>query len=538
MQITDNQDCATAYARVHALLDAEQPGDAIAFAETCTGPAVLVNQVLALACTYRGAGRHDRETLRRGAELWRDAGAERNSTLGYNLAVTELDLWELAVEEQGLVSALEGHRSHLQNARTLLRRSGDDETVSTEIRVQALTNLANSYDSMGRDVDALAAYERALAVDPAFGMALGNKALTLLGIAPFAQEHQAALLAEALDGFDAALNDRNRILEIGGTRALECFEEGRAQIKPPDDHDGAPVVDRQRPEWSDPYLGWCAQHALFLHVSLRCLSESYEELDPLFFGGITVGIGDDEQRHAKDLLDAFNAVKQDYIAARYLLWLGDGHGNPIREHAAAVSGRAGFLDTLRYARWGVRTGVAVQAFAAATNLLDKVACLVHLYYGTSRRTTGISFRYLWHPRGNPNRPAVMDAELADDAASRGLRALCDLSCDLEVDSPLNRLVERRHSATHRFLTVHSMDPGVEAVDGDWLDRVQWSELIDGALQLLTTARSAVIYLARTIDLAEQKADEARRVKAEDEGKPLLIPPLPTSRAVTENAEFD
>ena len=83
-----------------------------------------------------------------------------------------------------------------------------------------------------------------------------------------------------------------------------------------------------------------------------------------------------------------------------------------------------------------------------------------------------------------------------------------------------------------------MDHGVELADGDWLDRVEWSELIDGALQLLTTARSAVIYLARTIDLAEQKADEARRAKAEDEGKPLLIPPLPSFRAVTENAEFD
>jgi hypothetical protein len=130
-------------------------------------------------------------------------------------------------------------------------------------------------------------------------MALGNKALTLLGIAPFTREHQATLLAEALDGFDAALKDRDRILEIGGTHALECFEQGHARINLPDDYDGEPLADRDRSEWGDLYLGWCAQHALFLHVSLRCLSESYEELDPLFFGGITVGIGDDEQRHAK-----------------------------------------------------------------------------------------------------------------------------------------------------------------------------------------------------------------------------------------------
>jgi len=362
VEITDNDAFAAAYARVHALLDAERPADAIAFAETCTGHPVLVIQIRALACTYRGAILHDRETLLRGAELWRTAGAEEDSALGYNLAVTELDLWKLAIEEQGFVPALEGFRSHLQDARTLLRRAGDDETLPAERRVQALTNLANCFDSMGRDVDALAAYERALAIDPRFGMAAGNKALTLLGIAPFVREHQATLLAEALDAFDAALKDRDRILEIGGSHALECFERGRARINPPDDYDGKLLADRDRSGWQDPYLGWCAQHALFLHVSLRCLSETYDELDPLFFGGITVGISDDEQRRAKDLLDAFNAVKPDYVAARYLLWLADGEGNPIREHAAAVSGRTGFLDSLRYARWGVRTGIAVQAF--------------------------------------------------------------------------------------------------------------------------------------------------------------------------------
>jgi hypothetical protein len=90
-------------------------------------------------------------------------------------------------------------------------------------------------------------------------------------------------------------------------------------------------------------------------VSLPCLSEDYEELDALYFSGIVVGLDDAEQRQAKDFIDAFNALKQDFIAARYLLWLADGDESPIREHAAAITARAGYLDTLRYARWGTRT---------------------------------------------------------------------------------------------------------------------------------------------------------------------------------------
>jgi hypothetical protein len=151
------------------------------------------------------------------------------------------------------------------------------------------------------------------------------------------------------------------------------------------------------------------------------LSESYEELDPLFFEGVTAGLGEGEQRRVKDLVDAFNAVKQDFIAARYLLWLASGDESPIREHAAATSQRAGFLDSLMYARWGVRTGIAVQAFAAATNLLDKVACLVHRTtaravrrprrrsdtygIGAPRRTSRTSWMSNW-PTNSPTDAAI------------------------------------------------------------------------------------------------------------------------------------
>jgi tetratricopeptide (TPR) repeat protein len=538
VQLTNSDDPSAACDRVRALLDDGRPAEAIAFAEQCTGPERLVEQVLALACTHGGAMLRDRNQLLRGTALWKQAGAYEQTGLGYNLANSELDLWDLAISEHGFVQALQDHRSHLQNARELLRRAGSDEQLAPAMRVQALTNLANSYDGMGRDVDALAAYEQALALDPDFGMAPGNKALTLLGIAAFAGQHQPTLLVEALEAFDAALQDRERVIHIGGSRALKSFEDGRARIKPPASGETSTGHRDRHAEWRDPYLAWCAQHGLFLHVSMQCLSETYEELDPLFFRGVTVGLSDEEQRRAMDLLDAFNAVKQDYLAARYLLWLADGDSSPIRAHAAAISRRAGFLDSLRYARWGVRTGVAVQAFAAATNLLDKVACLVHLYYRTSRKTTGVSFRYLWHPRTNPNKPDVMDAELADTAETRGLRALCDLSCDLETATPLNELIERRHSATHRFLTVHAMHPGVEADEGDWLDRVEWPDLLDGALRQLKTARSAVIYLARTIDIAESKANDRRRKQAAEDATPVVVPPLPVFRAVSEDSEFD
>jgi tetratricopeptide (TPR) repeat protein len=530
MRISSQQDSATVGKRIRELLDQKQLAEAISFAESCEGPQAVTDQVRASVYTHVGALHKDRAQLESAAALWRRAGAETHNAIGYNLANAELELWELRDRELGFVVAFQEHRAHIRDARTLFRRAGYDEALPLSTRVQALTNLGNSYDRMGRDIDAIAAYDAVLTLDPAFGMALGNKGIALLDVAPFAGSHQPTVSAEGVEALDAALADEKRIIEFGFPTAIEHFRARRARIKT---SPGFVRHPHEQPDWDDPYLRWCAEHGLFLHVSLGCLSEASEEVDPLFFSGVTAGLDDLEQRRAHDLFDAFNALKQDFIAARYLLWLADGRESPIREHAAATAGRTGYLDTLRYARWGPRTGLAIQGFAAASNLLDKVACAVHLYYRTSRKSRTVYFRYLWHPKHDKNKPDVMDPELVDAAPTRGLRALCDLSCDLETASPLNELVDRRHTATHRFLTVHRLPTASEEPAGDWLEHVDWDNLVAGAVTLLGTARSALIYLARMIDIEENRASRKREEDAEASGKPALTPPLPLMRSIPE-----
>ena len=535
MQIANEGDSAAAGRRIRELLDRNEPAEAIAFAESCEGPKQVTDQLRALAYTHAGSMLQDRQRLESATELWRSAGAETHNHIAYNLANAELDLWHLLVRERGYVPALQDDRAHLRDARELLRRAGHDDTLPPHVRIQALTNLGNSYDSEGRDIDAIAAYDEVLTLDPTFGMALGNKGTALLYVAPYAGKHHPTVTAEAVHALDAALADAARIIEFGGTKALEHFRERRERINVGPDF---AAHHREHPKWADPYLRWCAAHGLFLHVSLACLSEDREALDPLFFRSVTVGLGDAEQRRAHDLIDAFNALKQDFIAARYLLWLADGADSPIRAHAAETSARTGYLDTLRYARWGTRTGLAIQAFAAASNLLDKVASAVHLYYRTSRKSRTVYFRYLWHPRPQRNQPDVMDPELVDAAPTRGLRALCDLSCDLETDTQLNALVDRRHTATHRFLTVHRLPGTADEPAGDWLEHVDWGDLVTGAVTLLAAARSALIYLARMIDIEERRAARRREEQATGSGKAILAPPMPLPRSTPEHPEFE
>ena len=527
--LNTTEDLQAARLEVMRQLDAGEFVEAIQFADSVGGSERYVRFLRALAYTHAGRELNDADRLETAIRLWEEATAEPGNRDHYNLANAELNRWELAAKADGFVSALESHRAHLHRARALFVDVGRDPKLPDEVRVQALTNLGNSFDIVGRNADGVEAYREALTLDPDFGMALGNKGVALLGIAPLMQQHVAAGVAEARDDLDAALKDRNRILQIGGPPALEHFEKRRASITVRGSgHDSAAA------SWADPYWRWCAQHNLFLHVSPRCIDPEADAYDPLFFRSVTAGLEDEDQRRVNDLFDAFNAMKQDYAAARYLLWLAEGDASPIREPGAAVSAKTKYLDSLRYARWGARTGVGVQAFAAATNLIDKVACFVHLYFETSRKIRTVSLRNLWHRPPQRNQPIVMDPELAAHLApgafNRGLSALCDLSCDLEQDTPLNDLIERRHSATHRFLTVHSMLLDDDKSTDGCLEQVTWTELIDGALSQLATAHSALIYLAWTIDIAEKPPPSKQSGG--------IIAPMPVFPAQTEHAEFD
>jgi hypothetical protein len=467
--LASNADAQTVLVELRRLIEEDGPQAGVSFAEELEGPDALVHQLHALAYSEAGKRLKDRGLLERSIACCRSLGAEKTAGYAYNLAVTEQALWELAAADDR-VAAFESDRHHLHETRRLYELIVADEAAKGDDRVQAATNLGNSLDHGGRDVDALARYDEALAIRPGFGMARGNRGLMLLGIAPFVGEHQPVLLHEAVLELDAAIAAPEDVAAFGGPSAHAEFARQRSRIKGPESTLAElPASSQLR----DPHLEWCRRQGLLLHPSLRCINNTTDPLDPIFFTGLVLGVSEEEQVRLQDLLDAFGALKQEYVATRYLAWLAEDYDSPIREHASEVSAKVKFFDSLSYARWGVRTGLAALAFAAAMNLLDKVAGFVHLYLGTDR-VRDVYFRTLWHPRSRGG-DDVMDSALADElrAGNRGLLALCDLSCDLDFErkTPLAELVELRHTATHRFLVSHDMLLEGRTPASEWVQRV-------------------------------------------------------------------
>lgn len=93
----------------------------------------------------------------------------------------------------------------------------------------AIVNLGNLYDEIGRPLEAIITYEKVLARTPDFGMAIGNKALAVESLIPIS-EYQAAYLVYAHQLYEQALGYKESITEHGGVHTVHNFASRRDNI--------------------------------------------------------------------------------------------------------------------------------------------------------------------------------------------------------------------------------------------------------------------------------------------------------------------
>jgi len=447
---------------------------------------------------------------------------DRHPTTAYNIANGENACWELVLREEGMVAAIERERKSLHAARRMWEQLGRDSTAEPELRAQALVNAGNSYDNLGRGHEGIRLYDEALDVVPDFAMAHGNRGKALALTLPFAFEHTHAVLAETVAALDAALSSPDDVIQVGGPSALASFQQTRDQLP-----DEVPEHHHEPEVWGDPYLSWCRQHELFLHVSPICLTQDSPLLDSLVFQRLVGSFNDDSLERSDSLLDGLNAIKRDFTTARYLTWLALDPQSTVAEQADELDHRIRLADTLNYGRWGLRTGIAVQSFAATTNLLDKVATFTHAYFETERKPNEVVFRDFWQAPNSKSMDPKFAAAITPPIWNPGLAALCDLANDLRDDTPLAAFVALRHAATHRLVVTHEFEAPEST---GWLERVEWPAFEAASLDQLQLARAAIIYLVRAVDTEEH-------AKSQQYGEDALVP-LPTVDVDADLSQLD
>lgn len=393
---------------------------------------------------------------------------------------------------------------------------------------QILTNLGIQLNDVGRFIEAIEIWDRALAILPNFAMALGSRgtALKHYGLASADRYDQEILLLFAERSFMATAAPgtlwdadypssirryfRDRAREIADRLDLEAiardFDPERGKL------------GRSRSEQE--YRTWCVNRRLFINplndiVDRPVAADDYLMLPPLTVSFDTNGM--------PPVIGLFNQMKQEFAFARLMLFEGCNEAADDRVHYADRGVR--LYNTLDYPSYSVATEKLRTAFRVAYGLLDKVGYFINDYWRLGTPVHRVGFRTVWYKDGE------VRLSLHDRFATYEnwpLLGLFWLSKDLfeekmqQVTNPDAReIFILRNHLEHKYLHIvqgWASALASERSTGDLGISIGSDEFAAKALRLLKLARAAMIYLALAVHREERLAQDGR--------EPTIIAQMP------------
>jgi tetratricopeptide (TPR) repeat protein len=345
--------------------------------------------------------------------------------------------------------------------------------IDTFMRCQILTNLGNILSHIGRFIEAIEYWNKALEIDPSFSMAIGNKgyglvcyALSLydLGHRNYILKNAYSLLKNELDlklvHSEAQKLFRKKINLIASILP-EKFLNKKLDFKKYSLGDSKEEKE---------YRKWCLEKILFLNPLNDLGSFSIAAQDIFNLPNITTGI--DEGPY---YIGFFNQMKQEYVSARYLYYEGINFNKPH------------FSDKDVY----------------LYNTLD------YPIYSLGIEKVKVSFRIVY-------------SLFKENWPLRGLFWLSKdlLSCPdyiKAIDPDAREIAKIRNHLEHKYLKIHDTLWRDTSSDNDFgfnlKDSLAFSmyreEFELKTLKLIKLARAALIYLSLAVHTEEYKRDQEK-----------------------------
>lgn len=419
----------------------------------------------------------------------------------YDIANGYQTMYEIATEDSPAAAYTE--EAKLKSAIKYFEKAGNHPTV--------LTNLGNLYDYIGRPVEAIRLYDKALRIDTEFGMAMGNKALALENLASVTG-YQNVYLIKAYQLYTHALERKESVCEIGGERSVMLFEQAADRIFAAFDKAGkSSMLDTDLTHPHDAsaedskmvsdYKMFCYSHELYLnlHMSDKYVPASVgDELFPI----LHTKTGTDEERYVEDIAFRFNEISEAFMSARLALFQSQTKTNEFSE----ISQQTALINTLDYAASNIYVGYLKMAFKEAYNVLDKIAVLINHYLELENDENAVYFSNVWF-EGADDKGVVSEKILRE----RYLVGLFLLSRDLKGSKQSNL----RNALTHRYVRVYR---GFSGPKGTYT----FEELTESTIELLYLVRCAITYLSTFITRKE-------RVKSTPGDNLIVTMPLSSSQ---------
>lgn len=397
--------------------------------------------------------------------------------------------------------------------RSAVTRPGFEELHPTR-RCQILTNLANLLNTVGRFVEALEHWDRALGINPHFGMALGNRgyALERYGRALYNKADKAVFLREAHEALATALSpEANYEATYDDAKAFFAKEKDRIET----------VVEVQKvPRFIDlhphelgstdqeiRYRRWCLSNRLFLNPLNDLGQHESAARDVLLLPSFITLFED-----PPTLIGFFNQMKQEFVSARWLFYEG---ANSTDVHFSDRN--VSLYNTLDYPSYSLSVEKIKVAYRMAYSIFDKFGFFLNKYFELGVKPTGVYFRTIWYTRTDQGERSLRpEFAGSQNWPLRGLFWLSkdffdpELSATTEPDA--QGLYEIRNHIEHKYFKVHDMlpprpgkpKPGSPATADPLAYSIQRAELQAKTLRLLKLARAAFIYLLLGMHSAERR----------------------------------
>lgn len=407
-------------------------------------------------------------------------------------------------------------------------RKGSGSRLPDQRVCQILTNLGHAMSQVGRPVEAIEYWDRALGLMPLFSMARGSRGhgLSYYATSVYDEGHKHLILKSAHADLQKALSPEMRRYIEGN--AHEAFEKVKTDIE----EYLAPCCLGEDSDLHDFSLGdsdeevayrrWCLDNRLFLNPLNDLGSCPIAAADVLTLPTLVT----DHRKgpSGPSILGMYNQLKQEFISARYLYYEG------TRPQYAHFSDKDVCLyDTLDYPSYSLAVEKTKAAYRMAYSVLDKAAFFLNHYLGLGVPDHKVTFRTVWYEDQSKKKGLVPALR---EMRNWPLRGLFWVSKDLSEDAPdFQNALEPdarewrniRNGLEHRYLKLHevfwpgpdddyggvSAEAAASLKDGLALSRYR-SDFEAKAIRLLKTVRAALIYLCLAVQWEETHRSEEKR----------------------------
>ena len=185
----------------------------------------------------------------------------------------------------------------------------------------------------------------------------------------------------------------------------------------------------------------------------------------------------DERDKYLHLTSYLNQIKQDFVAARFLLILSRYKGVNLN----FVDKRVTIIDTLDYSLHNIYIQLIKESFKSFYNILDKIACFIQHYLGLPKKRT--YFTKIWY---SDQKNKIVHNRI-ECTKNPSLNALFDIHRNFE-NGPYTKLRQTRNTLTHRFVNIR-MTQKIENSDN-----MKEDTLVVQTIELARIVKNAIIYL--------------------------------------------